>query len=111
LNYLGTDPVDLLIFDCPITENHPANPNFKKLHPLLSTIGQVAQAAGVSNLLLSHLSPNTLEYMHTEVIPVIRQAGYTGKIKVAKDLAIYNLNRPPVNFPWGGTALKHEPPS
>jgi len=91
----GTDPVDLLIFDCPITPNHPANPLFKNLHPLPATIGADAQAAGVTHLVLSHLSPNTLQYMYTEVIPDIRTAGYTGKIKVANDLQVYNLDKYP----------------
>jgi hypothetical protein len=31
--------------------------------------------------------------MHTEVIPEIRQAGYTGRIKVANDLQVYNLGK------------------
>ncbi len=85
------DPVDLLAFDCPITPDHPANPFFQKLHPLPATIGADTQAAGVTNLLLTHLSPNTLQHMYDEVIPEIQGAGYTGNIKIARDLAVYNI--------------------
>jgi len=89
----GYDPVDLLAFDCPITPDHPANPFFQKLHPLPATIGADTQAAGVSHLLLTHLSPNTLQHMYDEVIPQIQGAGYSGKILIARDLAVYNIGR------------------
>ncbi|WP_198262532.1 MBL fold metallo-hydrolase [sulfur-oxidizing endosymbiont of Gigantopelta aegis] len=81
---------DLLIYDTAITDTLPANPVFHVLHTSPSRIGQVAAAAGVKKLLLSHITP-VVEPRIKLVKKTIRQQGYTGKIKVAKDLKVYNL--------------------
>jgi ribonuclease BN (tRNA processing enzyme) len=81
---------DLLIYDTAITDNLPPNPVFHVLHTSPTRIGQVASAAGVKKLLLSHITP-VVEPRIKLVKKTIRHQGYTGKIKVAKDLKVYNL--------------------
>ena len=81
---------DLLIYDTAITETLPPNPVFHVLHTSPARIGQVAAAAGVKKLVLSHITP-VVEPRIKEVKKTIRQQGYAGKIKVAKDLKVYNL--------------------
>lgn len=81
--------VDLLIYDTAITETLPANPLFHVLHTEPRRLGEVAAAANVKKLVLSHITPVT-ETRIKEVKKVIRE-NYSGKIKVAKDLKVYNL--------------------
>jgi len=95
---------DLLIYDTAISDTnpnvYPADPSatppelndlfFFNLHTTPATMGQVAAAAGVKTLVLSHLTPIT-EPVLPEVKDSIRAQGYAGKIKVAKDLKVYNL--------------------
>lgn len=81
---------DLLIYDTAITEV-TANPVFMQLHTTPSRIGQVAAAANVKTLVLSHITPMT-ENITKEIKAAIRAQGFTGKIKVAKDLKVYNLD-------------------
>jgi ribonuclease BN (tRNA processing enzyme) len=85
---------DLLIYDTAIMDNLPDGPNdavFFSLHTTPSRIGEVAHAAGVKQVLLSHLTPVT-EPRIDEVKDLIRAQGYEGKIKVAKDLKVFNLD-------------------
>lgn len=81
---------DLLIYDTAIMADEPANPVFHVLHTEPARIGEVALAANVKKLLLSHITPVT-DPRIKEVKSIIRQVGYTGKLKVAKDLKVYSL--------------------
>lgn len=81
---------DLLIYDTAITKDLPTNPVFHVLHTEPERLGQIAAAADVKKLILSHITPVT-EPRIDEVKDAIRANGYSGKIKVAKDLKVYNL--------------------
>ena len=80
---------DLLIYDTAITDDLPANPVFHALHTSPTRMGEVAAAAEVKTLVLSHITSAT-ESRLDEVKQLVR-ANYTGKIKAAKDLKIFNL--------------------
>ena len=82
---------DLLIYDTAITQDLPLNPVFHALHTAPKRIGEVAAEAGVSQLLLSHVTPVT-ETRMGEVTKAIRAAQFHGKIKIARDLKVYNLD-------------------
>lgn len=82
---------DLLIYDTAITETLPPVPVFHLLHTTPTRIGQVAYAANVKKLVLSHITPVT-EPLLKSVKETIRNQGFTGKIKEAKDLKVYNLD-------------------
>lgn len=81
---------DLLIYDTAIMADAPANPVFHVLHTEPARIGEVAIAANVKKLVLSHITPVT-DPRIKEVKSIIRSVGYRGSIKVAKDLKVYNL--------------------
>lgn len=82
---------DILIYDTSILDNAPpAFSPFAKRHTTPARIGQVAAAAGVKTLVLSHLTPISepnIDAIKTE----IAAQGFTGHIRVAKDLKVYNL--------------------
>ncbi|MBI3562439.1 MAG: MBL fold metallo-hydrolase [Gammaproteobacteria bacterium] len=88
---------DLLIYDTSITDTQPslsANPAdavFYALHTTPTRMGQVASAAKPKTLVLSHITPIT-ETRLDEVQQSIRAQGYTGRISVATDLKVYNLD-------------------
>ena len=67
----------------------PPNPVFHALHTSPTRIGEVASAANVKKLVLSHITPVTEPRLKL-VKKVIRQ-NYRGKIKAAKDLKVFNL--------------------
>jgi len=81
---------DLLIYDTAITDTLPGNPLFHVLHTSPTRIGEVAAAANVKKLVLSHITPVTGPRLGA-VKRTIRDQGYFGKIKSAKDLKVYNL--------------------
>lgn len=85
---------DLLIYDTAITDTLPAaTPGdgvFFALHTTPTRMGQVAAAAQVKKLLLSHITPITGPRLK-EVSTLIRAAGYHGKIMKARDLKVLNL--------------------
>ena len=85
---------DLVIYDTAITDTlpnrSPRDRAFFLLHTTPSRMGQVATAANVKTLVLSHLTPNT-EPNIGDVKKSIKAQGYTGKIKVAEDLKVFNL--------------------
>jgi ribonuclease BN (tRNA processing enzyme) len=83
---------DILIYDTSILDNAPPPVSpFAKRHTTPMRIGEVAAAAGVKTLLLSHLTP--ISDPATDAIKdEIKAQGFTGKIKVAKDLKVYNLD-------------------
>lgn len=99
-NHLGKDNMktiaqgaDLLIYDTSVMEagDAPPNPLFHALHSEPSLIAGVAMDANVKTLVLSHLTPVTSPRID-EVKDIIRGAGFTGKIKEARDLQVYNLS-------------------
>lgn len=83
---------DMLIYDTAIMEKGdlPNNPLFHILHTQPSLIAGVAKMAGVKTLVLSHLTPVSSPRID-EIVSIIEGAGFTGKIKKAKDLKVYNL--------------------
>lgn len=84
---------DLLIYDTSITDTLPNGPNdavFFTLHTTPTRMGQVAAAAGVRHLLLSHLTPITAPRLK-EVKQLIRAQGFDGKVSAAQDLEVLNL--------------------
>lgn len=81
---------DLLIYDTAITHDLPANPVFHLLHTTPERMGQVAVAANVKELVLSHITPVT-ETRIDLVKQSIRAQGYAGDIEEAHDLDVYNL--------------------
>ena len=81
---------DLLIYDTSITKDLPTTPVFHALHTTPERMGQVAAAANVKTLVLSHLTPVT-EPRLAEVKAAIIANGFTGRIRVAADLKVYNL--------------------
>ena len=82
---------DYLIYDTSITDTAPpAFSPFAKRHTTPKSIGRIAAAAGVKTLVLSHLTPVSdpnIDAIKTE----IAAQGFTGHIRVAKDLKVYNL--------------------
>ena len=82
---------DLLIYDTAIMDDLPPNPVFHVLHTSPTRIGEVASAANVKKLVLSHITPVT-EPRLKQVKKVIRQ-NYHGKVKAAKDLKVFNLGK------------------
>ena len=94
---------DLLIYDTAITDTRPDkflpadNPPlgdqlFFLLHTTPTTMGQIAMQAKAKTLVLSHITPVT-ENSLDEVKDLVRAQGYTGKISVARDLKVYNLDK------------------
>lgn len=92
---LLSEGADLLIYDTALFFNEPpaSRPDlniFYNLHTTPARIGQVASEAGAKTVVLSHITPQT-EGKFDAVKDMIRAEGYEGKIKVAKDLKVYNL--------------------
>jgi len=86
--------VDMLIYDTAIMDNLPAGPNdavFFSLHTTPTRMGQVAAQSGAKTLVLSHITPIT-DPRIDQVKDLVRAQGFAGKIKVAKDLKVYNLD-------------------
>jgi ribonuclease BN (tRNA processing enzyme) len=81
---------DILIYDTSITKTLPPVPVFHVLHTTPERMGQVAAAANVKELVLSHITPVT-ETRIPEVKAAIRANGFTGEIREAEDLQVYNL--------------------
>lgn len=86
---------DLLIYDTAITDDEPSGPNdgvFFALHTTPSRMGEVAAAANVKKLVLSHITAITQSRLD-EVKDLIRAQGYQGIISPAADLSVYNVGR------------------
>jgi ribonuclease BN (tRNA processing enzyme) len=74
---------DLLVFNCAVLDP-PGSPEvLYSLHTPPHAIGEVAKAAGVHRVLLSHLTPATLQ-MHDAVLQSIHQ-NFTGVVTFAED--------------------------
>ena len=80
---------DLLIYDTAIMDDLPPNPVFHALHTSPTRIGEVAAAANVKKLVLSHITPVT-EPRLDQVKQLIRQ-NYHGRIRAAQDLMVFKL--------------------
>ena len=80
---------DLQIYDTAILDGTGAP--FINLHTTPTRMGEVARDAGAKKLILSHITPITDPNMDA-VKNSVRNAGYEGKVKVAKDLKVYNLD-------------------
>jgi ribonuclease BN (tRNA processing enzyme) len=93
-----SEGADMLIYDTAITDTLPdvsVNPKdavFFQLHTTPSRLGVVARESHVDTLVLSHLTPVT-EPRLDEVKTAIRAQGYNGRIRVAADTRVYNLDR------------------
>jgi len=82
---------DILIYDTAIMDDAPPLDSiFHKLHTTPTRMGVVATTAKPKKLVLSHITPVT-EPRLKEVKSIVKSAGFTGKIKKAKDLKVYNL--------------------
>ena len=84
---------DLLIYDTAIMNdapNGPADGIFFQLHTTPNRIGEVATAAGVKKLVLSHITAITQSRLG-EVADLIRAQGFRGEISAAQDLKVYNV--------------------
>lgn len=85
---------DLLIYDTAIMEDAPNGPKdavFFALHTKPSRIGEVATAANVKKLVLSHITAITQSRLD-EVKTLIRAQGFNGEISAAEDLKVYNVD-------------------
>ncbi len=89
-----SENADLLIYDAGLGVDIPPSKQYEffyRLHTTPSRIGEVAAAAKVKKLVLSHItmqSENEIPSMEQ----LIRDQGFTGKIKTATDLKVYNLD-------------------
>jgi ribonuclease BN (tRNA processing enzyme) len=84
---------DLLIYDTAImADDPPPGTIFHSLHTIPERMGEVAVEANPKTLLLSHITAVS-DPRIKEVKSIVRSAGYTGKIKEAKDLMVINLDR------------------
>ena len=81
---------DLLIYDTAILDD--TGPPFSMLHTTPTRMGEVARDANVKHLVLSHITPTTGPNLKT-VIKSVRNAGYSEKITVARDLKVFNLHK------------------
>ena len=80
---------DLLIYDTAITDVLPPNPVFHALHTSPTRMGEVAAAANVKKLVLSHITPVT-EPRLAEVVQLVQQ-NYHGRIVAANDLMVFKV--------------------
>jgi len=84
----------MVIYDTAITDTlpnvYPSDTVFKALHTTPSRMGVVCAEAKPKILLLSHLTPVTDPRIN-EVKRVVKSKGCVSKIKVAKDLKVYNF--------------------
>ena len=74
---------DILVFNTVVLDPPASAPILYTLHTPPKKIGELARDAGVRLLLLSHLSPATIE-MNDAVVDSIRQS-YTGKVQAVQD--------------------------
>lgn len=81
---------DMLIYDTAIMDDLPPNPLFHVLHTSPTRLGEVAAAANVKELVLSHITPVTEPRLKL-VKQIIRGQGFNGEIEEAEDLDVYNF--------------------
>jgi len=83
---------DLLVYDTAVVDPPGSAKRLYDLHTPPSRIGQVAAAAGVGALLLSHLPP-AVEKAKDEVLRSVR-AGFKGRTRFAEDCLRVDLMAP-----------------
>jgi ribonuclease BN (tRNA processing enzyme) len=74
---------DILVFNAVVLDPPGSAPILYTLHTPPKKIGELARDVGAHHLLLSHLSPSTIQ-MHDAVMDSIHQA-YSGKVQAAQD--------------------------
>jgi ribonuclease BN (tRNA processing enzyme) len=74
---------DILVFNTVVLDPPGSAPILYTLHTPPKKIGELARDVGAHHLLLSHLSPSTIQ-MHDAVMDSIHQA-YSGKVQAAQD--------------------------
>lgn len=92
---LLSENADLLIYDTALATDvspGPASNIFFALHTTPSRMGEIAHAANVKRLVLSHITAVT-QGKSKRIKKLIRAQGFSGKIRTAKDLAVYNLKK------------------
>ncbi len=78
---------DLLIYDASVPNNQ-ANP----FHTTPGRIGEISAMANANNLLLTHFTIGSEGVQQqTQMKRLIRDAGYVGPIRIARDLLLVNL--------------------
>jgi len=83
---------DIMVYDTSILDNAPPSFSpFAKRHTTPMRIGEVAAAAGVKTLVLSHLTPIS-EPNIDAIKDEINAQGFHGQIKVARDLRVFNTD-------------------
>ncbi len=82
------EDADLLVLHMPIPDGAPAAA--KALHAEPARLGEIADAADVEAVLLSHFMARSLRDLEGNVASV--SAGYDGRVIVAEDLACVNLD-------------------
>ena len=81
--------VDILVMHLAAAEPDEADADSTYWHAIPSTIGRVANEAGVQKLVLGHL----MSWSDPKAsMKIIRKQGYTGKMELAKDLKRYPVN-------------------
>jgi len=84
---------DLLIYDTAImADNPPPGSIFHTLHTIPERMSEVVLEANPKTLLLSHLTTVTDPRVN-EIKSIIRNGGYQGRIRAAKDLMVINLDK------------------
>ncbi len=88
-----SEKADILIYDAGLGTDIPPSPPFEffyKLHTTPSRIGEVAAAADVKMLMLSHITLQS-ENEISNMKDLIRKQDFTGTIEATQDLNVYNL--------------------
>lgn len=91
-----SDNADWLIYDAGLGTDIPPSPEFEffyKLHTTPSRVGEVAAAANVKQLMLSHITLQSENEIPT-MKQLIRNKGFLGIIEATQDLKVYNLLAP-----------------
>jgi len=81
------EDADVLVAHLPIAED--AGPGIRALHAAPSRVGDLAAAAEVGHLVLSHFMARSLDDLEANVAAVRRR--YEGPVLVARDLSCLNL--------------------
>ena len=83
---------DVLVYDTAVRDPPGSAPGLYSLHTPPKRIGEVAAAAHVRSLVLSHLPP-AVEHAREEVLASVR-AGYAGPVRFANDCMRIDLPAP-----------------
>ncbi len=89
-----SEDADLLFYDAGLGVDIPPSPEFEffyLLHTTPTRMGEVAAAANVKQLILSHITMQS-ENEIPNMKQLIRDQGFTGIIEATKDLEVYNLD-------------------